>query len=79
MRPSLRLYSDGSQRFKDTIRNVARLRAVIRQTEYGLIIEMSDGRMCALSRELCGPAHGAMTAALQWARRNGATSVEICD
>ena len=79
MRRNLADYPTGPQRFQNAIRSAAGLSAVIRQTEYGLLIQMSDGRMCSLARELCGPSDSAMSAAMQWARRNGATSVEIRD
>lgn len=79
MRPNLRLYSNASQRFRNTLRSAASLRAMIHRTEYGLLIELSDGRMCTLSHDAFGPTTNAMNAAMQWARRKGATSVEICD
>ena len=79
MRQNLRLHTKGSQRFRGALRSAAGLSAVIHRTEDGLLIELSNGRVCSMTRDAFGPTTNAMNAALQWARRNGATSVEICD
>ncbi len=79
MRQNLRLHTKGSQGFRRALRSAAGLSAVIHRTEDGLLIELSNGRVCSMTRDAFGPRTNAMNAALQWARRNGATSVEICD
>ncbi|HEX5421430.1 MAG TPA: hypothetical protein VFY39_15665 [Gammaproteobacteria bacterium] len=53
------------------------MNAVIKQTEQGYVIELSDGRRCLFGRELCGSEDVLMDAAVQWARRHGATSVVL--
>ena len=77
MRPNLYLHSKASQRFRKALRGPAGVSAVIHRTEGGLLIELSNGRVCSLSHDAFGPTTNALTAATQWARRNGATSVEI--
>ena len=79
MRQNLRLNPTGSQRFRKVFRSAASVSAVIHRTEGGLLIELSNGRVCSLSHDAFGPTTNALTAAMQWARRNGATSVEIAD
>ena len=64
-------------RLRDAMLDAPRLTAVIHQNEYGLIIELSDGRMRSVSRAHCDPARVAIQAAVQWAKRRGATSVEV--
>ena len=79
MRQNLYLHSKGSRRFRSALRSTVGVNAVIHRTESGLLIELSNGRMCSLSHDAFGPRTNALTAAMQWARRNGATSVEIAD
>ncbi len=79
MRQNLRLHAKGSQRFRQVLRSASDVSAVVHRTENGLLIELSNGRVCSMSRDAFGPATNALTAAVQWARRNGATSVEISD
>jgi len=68
-----------ADRFRNAMREGYRLSAVISKTEYGLLIELSDGRMCAVSLESYRPQEEIMATAVQWARRHGAVSVEVCD
>ena len=79
MRQNLRLDPTGPQRFQQALRNAANVTAVIHRTEGGLLVELSNGRVCSLTHDAFGPATDALTAAMQWARRNGAISVEISD
>ncbi len=69
----------GSNRLRDAMLDAPKLTAVIHQHEYGLIIELSDGRMRSLSRAHCDPGQNAILAAVRWAKRRGATSVVIHD
>lgn len=69
----------GAHRLRNAMRSVGGINAVIRQTESGWIIELSDGRCCAFGRDLCRSEDVLMAAAVQWARRHGATSIEISD
>ena len=78
MRQHLYVNPNGSERFRRALRNSG-ASAVIHRTEGGLLVELSNGRMCSISHDAFGPATNALTAAVQWARRNGATSVEISD
>lgn len=55
-----------------------RLRAVIRATEYGLLVKMSDGRMCTVAMNGAQPKEAIMATARQRARHLGARSVEVC-
>jgi len=66
-------------RLRDAMLDAPKLTAVIHNTEYGLIIELSDGRMRSVSRAHCDPGQAAIQAAIQWAKRRGATTVEIHD
>jgi len=66
-------------RLRAAMLDAPKLTAVIHQTEYGLIIELSDGRMRSVSRAHCDPGQAAIQAAVQWAKRRGATSVEVHD
>jgi hypothetical protein len=70
---------DRAERFRSAMREAHRLSAVISRTEYGLLIELSDGRMCAVSLESHRPQEETLATAMQWARRHGAISVEVCD
>lgn len=79
MRQHLYLHSKGAQRFRKALRSPGSVSAVIHRTEGGLLIELSNGRVCSLTQDAFGPTTNALTAAVQWARRNGATSVEIAD
>ncbi len=79
MRQNLHLNPKGSQRFRKALRNAAGVSAVIHRTEDGLLIELSNGRVCSLSNDAFGPTTNALTAAVQWARRHGAMSVEIAN
>jgi len=79
MRQEFHGYPDRAERLKKAMRKACRLSAVITKTEYGLLIELSNGRVCTVSDELWLPKDGAMTAAVQWARRHGASSVKIYD
>jgi hypothetical protein len=67
----------GAQRLRNAMRSVAGLRAVIRQTARGWVIELSDGRRCAFGRELRRSEDELLAAAVQWARRHGAASIDI--
>ena len=66
-------------RLRAAMLDAPKLTAIIHQTEYGLIIELSDGRMRSVSRAHCDPGQAAIQAAVQWAKRRGATTVEIHD
>ncbi len=79
MRPSLFVHTERSRRFRKALRGPANVSAVIHRTEGGLLIELSNGRVCSLAHDAFGPTTDALTAAMQWARRNGANSVEIAD
>ena len=79
MKRILGAQSGESDRFHDAVREAATIRAVIHRTESGLLIELSNGRSCTVSRDAFGPAEDVMEAAMRWARRNGATSIEIAD
>ena len=79
MRQNLHPNPTGPQRYRKALRSAASLSAVIHRTEGGLLIELSNGRVCSLADDAFGPTTNALTAAVQWARRNGATSVEISD
>jgi hypothetical protein len=68
-----------SSRLRDAMLDAPKLSAVIHQYEYGLIIELSDGRMRSVARAQCDPGQAAIQAAVQWAKRRGATSVVIHD
>ena len=75
------LYSTAkrSSRLRDAMLDAPSLTAVIYQYEYGLIIELSDGRMRSVSRAHCDPGQAAIHAAVQWAKRRGASSVVVHD
>ena len=79
MRQYLHQYASGSKRFHKPVRNTAGLSGMIHRTEDGLLIELSDGRMRSMYYDAFGPRTDAMNAAVQWAMRNGATSVGISD
>ena len=79
MRQNLLLNLKESQRFRKPVRKSAAVSAVIHRTDDGFFVELSNGRMCSLSRSAFGPGMDAITAAVQWARRHGAVSVEIAD
>jgi hypothetical protein len=79
MRLKLRGVPNRTERLKNAIREACSLSAVIKKTEFGLVIKLSDGRVCTVSDDLWRPGDDAMTAAMQWAQRHGASSVEICD
>jgi hypothetical protein len=79
MRSNVQLFDSAETRFQAAVRRAPKLSATIRKTEYGLLIELSNGRMCSMAGDVCRPEGSAMTIALQWARRNGASSVEILD
>jgi hypothetical protein len=79
MRQDLYDRQNREQRFRNAIGNAHRLSAIISRTEHGLLIELSDGRMCAVSMEDFRPREEVLATAVQWARRHGAVCVEICD
>jgi len=57
-----------------------KLRARISATEYGAIIQLSDGRRLSVSRASVPPLYGSVIdAAVDWARRNGAVFIDISD
>ena len=57
-----------------------KLRARINATEYGAIIQFSDGRRRSVSRASVPPLYGSVIdAAVAWARRNGAVSIDTSD
>ena len=62
-----------------TMRAAPRPSAVIRSLPHGIVIELSDGRVCTVAKELCRAKGHALDVAVQWARRHGAATVEICD
>ena len=68
-----------TSRLRAAMLDAPKLTAIIHQTEYGLIIELSDGRMRSVSRAHCDPGQAAIQAAVGWAKRRGATTVEIHD
>jgi hypothetical protein len=65
--------------FQEAVRRAPRVEAVIFAESHGLSIELSDGRRCYWATEHCQFKRDIMGAALQWAYRHGATSVEIRD
>lgn len=71
--------SERAERLKQAMRRAHCLGAVIRATEYGVLIELSDGRTCSASFEGHQSRRRVVSAAMQWARRHGAVSVEILD
>jgi hypothetical protein len=75
------LYSTDNRpsRLRDAMLDAPKLTAIIHHTEYGLIIELSDGRMRSVSRAHCDPGQAVIQAAVQWAKRRGVTTVEIHD
>ncbi len=81
MKPPQHAEVDTSQRLRNemrrAMRSAAAVNAVIRPTEAGWIIELSDGRNCAFSRDLCRSEDALMAAAVQWARRHGAGEIHI--
>ncbi len=56
--------AEGSSRLRDAMLDAAKLTAIIHQHEYGLIIELSDGRMRSVSRAHCDPGQAAIHAAV---------------
>jgi hypothetical protein len=69
----------GAQAFREAVRRAPRLDAVIFAESHGISIELSDGRRCYWASEHCQFKRDIIGAALQWAHRHGATSVEIRD
>ena len=53
------------------------LKAYIRIGDAGVSIEFSDGRKADLPKEARVSSSSLMAAAVQWARRHGATSIEV--
>jgi hypothetical protein len=72
-----RSYCDRGANLRQAIRNANQLSAVIRRTRTGFRIELSNGRVCSISTKYWHPRKDAMTAAVQWAHRHGATTVEV--
>jgi hypothetical protein len=69
----------GAQAFRDAVRRAPSVDAVILAESHGISIELSDGRRCYWATEHCQFKKVIIGAALQWAHRHGATSVEIRD
>jgi hypothetical protein len=79
MRARIDMRPEGPQGLRDIMRSLPRPSAVVRCEGHGIVIELSDGRVCTLPRELCRNTDQALAAAVQWARRHGAAAVEVCD
>lgn len=79
MRPRIDMRPEGPQGLRNALRSLPRLSAVVRCEGHGIVIELSDGRVCTLARELCRSKDQTVAAAVQWARRHGAAAVEVCD
>ena len=61
MRQHLYVNPNGSERFRRALRSSG-ASAVIHRTEGGLLVELSNGRMCSISHDAFGPATNALTA-----------------
>jgi hypothetical protein len=62
---------------RDAMRQVPKPSAVIRRTEYGLLIELSNGWERTVSGAKFPSSSRALAAAVAWAKRHGAKSVEV--
>ena len=67
----------GSHGLRNAMRNASITKARIKQTEDGVCIEFSDGRSVSMIKEPRVSTNSFMAAAVQWARRHGANSIEI--
>ncbi len=67
----------GSHGLRSVLTNVEAVEATIRKTEKGVAIELSDGRSADLTRDPRTSSSSFIAAAVQWARRHGATSLKI--
>ena len=67
----------GSHGLRNAMSRAAVIKAHIRQTDDGAQIEFSDGRSVDLVRESQVSVTQFMAAAMQWARRRGAVTVEV--
>jgi len=79
MRSEFCSHSQRAEKLKQAMRKTHCLDAVIRATEYGVLIELSDGRTCSACYERYRSKEHVVAAAVQWAKRHGAVSVEISD
>jgi hypothetical protein len=68
-----------TQAFREAVRRAPRLEAVILAESHGISIELSDGRRCYWATEHYQFKRDVIGAAVQWAHRHGATTVEIRD
>ena len=66
-----------SSNLHEAMRKVPRPSAVIRRTEYGLLIELSNGWERTVSGARFPSPRTALDAAVAWAKRHGAKSVEV--
>jgi len=69
----------GPQAFREAVRPTPRVEAIIHAESHGISIELSDGRRCYWAAEHYQFKLDVIGAAVQWAHRHGATSVEIRD
>jgi hypothetical protein len=74
-----KMYIDpqGVHGLRKAMRGRRAVRAHMRGTEEGIHIEFSDGRSSYLCKDPRVPMESFMAAAMQWARRHGATALEI--
>lgn len=68
---------DRSQGLRRAMWRSVELKAYIRISDEGVDIEFSDGRKTSLPREARVSSNSLTAAAVQWARRHGATSIEV--
>jgi hypothetical protein len=77
MKEAQRTELGGALRLRAAMRSVAAIKAVIKRTDRGWLIELSDGRSCAFGRDLARTDDELLAAAVQWARRHGAASIDV--
>ena len=69
----------GSRTFREAVRATPPVEAIIHAESHGISIELSNGRRCYWASEHYQFKRDVLGAAIQWAHRHGATSVEIRD
>ena len=67
----------GSHRLRNALLQAAPIEATIRRTDDGLSICLSDGRNVELATAPSDTWDSSVAAAVQWARRHGATSLTV--